>query len=182
MTLLLALLLACGPKAAPPVSPVNPSAALAPETLPTPYTAEQIRDAMPVGTVIRLKMEVSGQPLTEQRWTVTAADAEGCTIHSEVLDAGTGALLVDEGSDASRWDELRDHAAFPAAHTTQAEGEITVPAGTFATRIYHVSAPDAPSRHFWFSPDLPGPPVQMTVLAPDGAELMRMSLIERTRP
>ncbi len=188
MKLLTLLLLACASKApVPTAAPAEaapaeaaPAAALKDNLLPTPFTAEQLRAAMPVGTLMRFRLEAEGQMPAEQRWQVTAADAETCTIASAIYDLSSGALLVDEGAETSTWAELRDHAAFPAGLTTQTSEEIEVPAGRLSVAGYHVRQPDGPMRHFWFSPALPGPPVKMSVVAPNGTELMSMALIERT--
>ncbi len=179
----LLLLLACAPKTAAPSAPTDAPtapAATAPETLPTPYTAEQLRAAMPVGTTMRYRLDAAEQPTMEQRWVVTAADEQTCTIASTMHDPQSGELKVDEGAETSAWTELRDHAAFPPGLTTETSEEIDIPAGHFATRVYHVRQPDGPIRHFWFAPELPGPPVQMVVAAPDGTELMKMTLLERS--
>lgn len=189
------LLAACGgappraespaPAPAPPVTTVEPpppetTQALPDGTAPRPFSAEQIRQAMPVGHVVRLRVEAQGAEPQELRWEVTAADATRCTIASKVYDL-RGALVRDEGAGTSQWTELREHAAFPAAETVITSGTIEVPAGRFETRVYRVTSRDGSFtmvKTLHFATTLPGPPVLMTVER-DGEPLMKMTLLER---
>lgn len=168
----------------PPATVAEPAAssteALPDGTAPRPFSAEQIRAAMPVGHVLRLRMETPGAEPQEQRWEVTAADASTCTISSKVYDS-RGGLVRDEGAGTSLWTELRDHAAFPAAETEIRSGTIEVPAGRFETRVYKVTSRDGVHsvvKTLHFATALPGPPVLMTV-EQSGAQVMKMTLLER---
>lgn len=187
------VLSACGSAATPPAprlpvaAPVTVAApaassteALPDGTAPRPFTAEQIRAAMPVGHLLRLRMEAPGAEPQEQRWEVTSADATHCTIASKVYDQ-SGVLARDEGAGTSLWTELRDHAAFPAAETEITSGTIEVPAGRFDTRVYKVTSRDGVHtvvKTLHFATALPGPPVLMTV-EQDGVLAMKMTLLER---
>jgi hypothetical protein len=179
LTIITALALALAACASSPAAPDGDAPALSPK----PFTAEQIRDAMPVGTLIRLRIVNQGA-VTVEEWHVTEANAESCTIASKILDED-GALLEDQGVGTSRWTELRDHASFQAASTGRSEDRVEVPAGAFDTWTYVVAAPDADGRPtvstFHFAKSLPGPPVLMTVVV-DGAELASMTLVERSSP
>lgn len=147
---------------------------------PLPYTSGELRDAMPVGTSMRFKMESQGETTFEE-WVVTAADTETCTIASKVFDAA-GALVEDQGAEAAKWDDLRDHAAFPAAMTERSDSHVDGPAGSFDTWRYVVSGPGPDGKPmtstFEFAKGLPGPPVSMVVEA-DGQTVVRMTLVER---
>lgn len=156
------------PDPAPEAAPAAPSGDFA----PTPFTAEQIRDAMPAGTVIRWKMGVAGQEATTE-WRVRAADAEGMTLESRAGDRPT---------DTSRatWEELRDHARFPSALTTVETGvPLTTGLGALTTAKYTVTDAEG-TRIFWFDPSLPGPPVQHETVD-DGAVTFHMEQIGRER-
>lgn len=182
---LLILLLACGPKnpSAPTASAPSTEVAevAAPANLPTPYTAEQIRDAMPVGTRVRFRVEAAGQPTVEKTMVVTAADVSTGTFTSQTVDPASGAVLQEEGSSAYPWAELREHAAFPVSQTARSDAEIELPMGRHATWVYTVTDPAGPVTTYWFATTLPGPPVQM-VVSQGGAEVMRMTMIEHSVP
>ena len=135
------------------------------EFAPTPYTSKQLRDALVVGTRIDLRVE-EGRKITEQQMEVIAADAEGCTMATRVLDAD-GKLLEDQGSNVFKWDELRDHAKFPKDKVVRTEGRITVPVGERDAWLYVITSLDEDGKevetYMHFAKDLPGPPVRMVV-------------------
>jgi hypothetical protein len=156
-------------------------AALAPvvtTTAPRPFTPDQIRQAMPIGTRISLRIEAEGQNPTIERWTVTDAGPEACTIASMTYTAATGALLKDEGARTSSWPELADHASFPAAETTVVDGTFTGDIGTHAIREYRVHHADGAVWVYRFAVDLPGPPAEMLV-EKDGKVTLRMTQVLR---
>jgi hypothetical protein len=189
---LLVLGLGCGGGASSSTSPPAassppagaPEAAAAPpapgETSTPPFSAEQIRGAMPVGTRITFRMEGSGEKPFVQEMTVTAADAEGCTIHDRKLEED-GKLLADEGAKTTRWTELESHGRFPAALTTRTDSSVEVPAGRFDTWYYVVQPAKAgePEMRMHFSRTIAGPPISMEVVRGD-AVLMKMVMLSRT--
>lgn len=182
LPILTTLLLACGPKVPSSTAPAAGPSAEAPapataQTLPTPYSAEQIRDAMPVGRTMHFKLEKAGQPPVELRWKVTASDANGCTIHEEIVDPSAGAPVAPGDDSTHAWEELRQHAAFPAQGTVVSQREIDAPMGRLRVDVYRVSE-DAAVTEYSFAPDMPGPPVLMVVTAGD-QEVMRMTMLER---
>lgn len=191
---LLTLLAAC---AHPPATPtpvassgeaaaaaeVAPAATASEDALaPRPYTADQIRGAMPKGTEIDMRIAASGQPTLTQRMVVTASDATGCTLATTVLDHQTGKLVEDKGSATHTWTELVGHASFPAKDTTITKGEVEVPAGHFQTTVYTVLVlGEDGSRSietYTFADTLPGPPVLFTINV-GSQEVYRMTQIGR---
>lgn len=171
---------AAGPAAAPapapaPAAPVAPS----PEIAAPPFSAEQIRLAMPVGTRIVLRIAVAGQAPVLEEMTVTAADEAGCTIQSRKL-AADGTLIQDAGPSTATWAALESHAHFPARETSRSDSTITVPAGSFDTWLYVVESSQAngEERRMHFARALPGPPVSMEVVR-GGATTMTMTMISR---
>lgn len=168
--ILIVLLAAAGCGAgAPPVA-----APAAVELAPRPFTADQLRAAMPVGHTFRWR-ESKPEGVAELTWRVTAADASGCTIASERTPEGGAA--VAEPPETSTWQALANHASFPAAATRIDDSSIDVGAGHFTTRRYVVTA-DGVTREMHFAPDLPGPPVLMKV-SQAGREVFRLELLER---
>jgi L-ascorbate metabolism protein UlaG (beta-lactamase superfamily) len=150
----------------------------APAMAPTPYTAAQIRDAMPVGTVIVYRRAEAGAQTYLDRWTVTAADASSCTIADEIVDEA-GALLSARGTQTSRWEDLRRHAEFPAATLETSDDAVEVPAGRFETWKYVVTEPGGTVTTYQFARELPGPPVWMQVRGNAGVAF-EMALVSRT--
>lgn len=154
-------LVACSRPAQPPATPATPPAAEArAEIAPVLFTLEQLRAGNPQGRVIEFRIEADGKPTVTEHWEFTAVDAETATIHSITRDESGN--VVEDGAGTATWSDLLAHAHFPAATTTiQDDVQLTVPAGTFTTRLYTVKVGDA-TRQFWFAPELPGPPVQFT--------------------
>jgi hypothetical protein len=151
-------------------------------TAPTPFTAEQIRDANPRGTRLVFRIEEADAPpvLREMRFTVT--DDDTATIESVMLDAG-GAPMGEPERSTATWTELRNHAAFPAAATTRSDATCTVPAGRFDCRLYTVrgGTDESPTTsRFHFARTRPGPPVRYEV-EKDGEITFRMTLVEDSR-
>lgn len=142
---------------------------------PRLFSLEQLRQGTQKGRVIELRIAVEGKPPMVDHWEFTAVDADGATIHSVTRDAN-GQVIADE-TGTSKWTELHDHAKFPSASTRFEDGVVlTVPAGTFKTRLYTVRSDATTVRRFWFAVDLPGPPVQFTT-EKDGKVVMRAEML-----
>ena len=168
-----------GGPGAPPVPAPAPPDAIAPR----PFTIDELRAGLPAGTKIRLRIRKAGEPDREERWSFTEADAEGCVIASTVYDA-TGQLVEDQGAARASWAELNEHATFPAARTVREASSIDVPAGHFDTWLYTVvGTPEEGGtdfvKRYSFARNLPGPPVQFTIVDGKGT-VFEMTLIERT--
>ena len=176
----LLVLVACGGAAKEKTqTPAAPQAPEAPEadSAPMMFTVDQLRAGNPQGRVIELRMEAEGKPTVTQHWTFTKVDGETATIHSITKDA-SGNVIADE-TGTSKWTELHEHGKFPAAATTVEDNvEITVPAGTFKTRLYTVKRGDAIAR-FWFATEAPGPPVQFST--EQGGKIIQRAQMLRVR-
>ena len=147
-------------------------------TLPTPYTAAQIRDAYQPGFVSTYR-HVRGADVSLQRTTVVSATAAGVSLRFEPVDAA-GNVVGDVTTGEATWEELRDHAAFPAHATEHFPDEtVVVPYGTVHVRRYVVAGPDGTTRTFWFAPSMPGPPVRMTITNSEGP-VSAMELVQRS--
>jgi hypothetical protein len=171
------MLFACGGAPAPKSPPPAPKTeAPAPATgfAPMLFTVEQLRAGNAKGRRIELRMELDGKPTTTEHWEFTAVDDTNATIHAITRDF-EGQIIADQ-TGTSTWVELHKHGQFPAATTTFEDNvSITVPAGTFTTRLYTVKA-DGATRRVWFATDLPGPPVQFTT-EKDGKVVMRAQML-----
>lgn len=151
---------AAGPTSAYPAAETKTDAA---ETAPSPYTAEEIRAASPVGRRLEFRVETSGKPTLVRVMSFVRSDEAGADVESLSLDE-TGHAMGDKETSRATWEELRAHASFPRAATTIGDETVTVPAGTFDCRVYKVTRGDRVMT-FWFAKSLPGPPVRMTVAA-----------------
>lgn len=141
--------------------------------LPTPFTAAQIRDAMPAGAFFRHRvLDEGGEQITT--WRVLEADDESVSVEYGVQGG------PEPRPATHRWVELRDHARFSAPHTTWEPERIETPAGTFDCRRYTVTA-DGLVKRFWFAHAAPGAPVRM-VVTKDDVPVTEMELLERTLP
>jgi len=178
----------CGGGCTPDPAPATvPSAAVpaeptpeGPEILPHPFTAEQIRDEMVVGSVIVVS---TGTPGSEQisRWTVVAADSNGVDIEFTPVDA-SGHSVGEPTVQHSTWVELRNHASFPADRTTRDDVVRHTELGELEGWLYTVRDDEAATvTEFFFASDLPGAPVHMAVRR-GGDVVMEMKQLSRSRP
>lgn len=180
--LLVFLAVGCGSEATPPQIP-----SLGPETNPDdptilvrPFTAEQIRDEWVPG--LRIIMRRSSPEATSvERWTVVSADDGGVEIEYATIGEN-GSVVGEPAVRRSTWIELRDHASFPAAHSSRDWVSRSTPLGDFEGWLYRVEDPEAATvQEFFFVPDLPGAPVQMRILEGE-ATVFELEQTARERP
>lgn len=185
--------LGCGgarPEAGRTSQPRAPAGPAAPEhgagdseLAPTPFSAEQIRDATRAGRMYRFRQEGEGTPAREQQVEFVAVDPEGCTIRTTNLGPDGQPVSPPEESHAS-WEELEHHAQFPRSSTTIAREPIEVPAGRFDAILYSVvrrMAGHHVAQRYWFATSLPGAPVRVTHER-DGSVVMSLTLLEHRNP
>lgn len=150
------------------------------EILPRPFTAAQIRDEWVVGFQLTL-MRTTPQGEARELWEVVAADDEAVEIRSIPIDAEDNP--IGEASSArSTWEELRDHASFPAESSTVEEVERDTALGALPGLLYSVVEDDAPTVSvYFFARDLPGAPVQLRT-SRAGEIVFELEQIARSRP
>lgn len=157
------------------------------ELLPPHFSADEIRDAMPVGTTLvysTAKVDtladgsgIMGMETQEMRWEVLEAYSAQVTIRYVMLGSKT-----EPTERTHAWAELATHSQFPAQMTKREDGvSVTVPAGTFTCTRYTVREPGGEVSVYDFNPGMAGPPVQM-VQTVSGQERMRMSLVRHAIP
>lgn len=122
---------------------------------PTPFTAYEIRQACPAGRTLTARTEAAGEP-----------DRVDVTIFVETDEKGA---LVESNGQRHRvtWQELQNHASFPAEMTTIHDDVVEGPLGRLDCLSYRVVADDTVST-FWFEKGRPGMPVLFTTEV-DGA-------------
>jgi hypothetical protein len=152
---------------------------LAPGTLPTPFTADEIRDGSPVGKTIRLLIEMEGKdPIIRlNRWV--ECDADGATVEKTKYSLA-GDRLGRPDTERSTWLELQEHASFRSDVTTMERERIETPLGLLDCIRYTVVDGQSVDT-FWFWPSAPGMPVKYTS-AEDGRVTSSVTVIERTLP
>ena len=134
-----------------------------PSILMRPFTAEEIRDEWVPGLRLLMRRN-SPEEIRVERWTVVAADDEGADIEFATI-AEDGSVVGEPSVVRSAWVELRDHASFPAAHSTREWVSSSTMLGEFEGWLYRVAEPNAATvQEYFFVPSLPGAPVQMRIL------------------
>ena len=151
-----------------------------PSILRRPFTSEQIRDEWVAGLTILMQTKaVQGSAL--ERWKVLSADAEGAEIEFTEVDRDgnpSGQPRVGRSS----WEELRNHATFPATAATREELTMDTALGQLDGWFYTVrDAAGGTRTEYFFAKSLPGAPVQMRVLKNEET-VMELAQIERQRP
>jgi hypothetical protein len=96
--------------------------------------------------------------------------------------ADDGSVVGEPSVVRSTWVELRDHASFPAAHSSREWVSRSTMLGDFEGWLYRVANPDAAVvNEFFFVPSLPGTPVQVRALDGD-ATVFELEQTARLRP
>jgi hypothetical protein len=170
------------PGAAPP--PPGPGAVELDRDDPTilvrPFTAEQIRDEWVPGLRLLMRRTTPDGARIE-RWTVIDADNEGADIEFATI-ADDGTVEGEPPVKHSTWVELRDHAAFPAAHATREWVSRTTGLGEYEGWLYRIADDSADTvQEYFFVPELPGAPVQMRILQGD-TTVFELEQTARLRP
>lgn len=151
---------------------------------PTPFTAAQLREGLPSGSIRRFQMDRPQGPLMIQTMKFTGSDAEGTEVEMSVTDVDGKPMGTSHRAGKRPWTFFQSHASYPLEHTTITEATIETKAGSFDCFVYRVVRPDSSPNvidMFWFAREVPGPPVMMRSMA--GDELIyTMELIEVIRP
>jgi hypothetical protein len=151
----------------------------APPFLPTPYSAEQIREVWQPGFQVETKTtDAGGESL--RRLTVVAASAEGCTIRSEALSA-QGSTTGEPRELRSSWEELRDHARFAASKATRERAECRSPLGALPGWRYATTNANGDALAMCFADATPGPPVEYEVHR-EGKRISRTEHVQFGQP
>ena len=166
--------LACAGAAEAPATPATDApgaeasgvASPAGGTFPSPYTAEQLREASKPGRTWTWRVETLGKPTVESSASFGALDAEGV----ELVSDGTSKRIT--------WEELRRHAEFPRAAVITREETVTLPAGTYDCVVYVVTDPRTREiTSYYFAKDLPGAPVYF-YSEKDGTRVLTSTLVK----
>ena len=147
--LLLAAVLAWSSSAAAAAEPAA--------TLPTPYTADQIRDAWSKGLTIVVRT-TDEKGVSFMRHEVTGWSDEGMEMASVPVDA-TGAAQGEPHVMNAKWTELLEHGRFPAASATRRRVAQETALGRLRGWLYRVKQDDGTTAIYFFPDSTPGMPV-----------------------
>jgi hypothetical protein len=147
------------------------------DLLPTPFSADEIREGCPEGRTIRLLVEpAQGEPFERVNRFVDC-DESGATLERWRLGAD-GSIDGEPERARTTWLDLQRHAAFPAEGATRSRETLELPIGRVECLRYDVrmSPPDnAPVATFWFALDHPGMPVRYE--QPTGGGVDRTTMV-----
>jgi len=151
--------------------------------LPTPFTAAEIKAAMPVGLQIHWEESKNGAT-SYSRWTITAADDTTVTIKFSVHDKD-GKQLGDSVERTSAFEDLRSHALFPEQRAKREKKTVTSAVGKGDGWQYIVSSKlddgTKEESRYTFLRSLPGAPVKTQVFR-DGTLVSGMTQVKRINP
>lgn len=156
----------------------DPANRLTPGHTPTPYSAEQIREACPDGRQDFYRIEVPGRPTIIRITTFVKGDGESVQFSTRQEDED-GAVLGKPSSSRARWEDLQAHASFPSEQTEISQDRCQVPAGAYDCWVYRVRRREKGrlrETRFWFAKQLAGPPVLLEDET-DGRRVFTMTLI-----
>jgi hypothetical protein len=125
---------------------------------PTPFTADEIRDASPPGQTLRLRVEVHGQAPFIRLNRYVEVDAEGASVERSAFSM-EGEPLGPPEMQRMTWLQLQRHASFPLEATRIEQESIDTPMGRLDCLRYTVGEGDS-VQTFWFATALPGMPVK----------------------
>jgi hypothetical protein len=141
---------------------------------PTPFSAEQIRQACAPGRRNVYRVAAAAADPYLETWTFRRGDATGGQFTQ--LRTGLDGMPRSEVEQiGATWDELQAHASYPAATTSLAVATVAATAGTFDGWLYETVEGESVTRA-WFARGLPGPPV-LIVTERTGAEVFRYELL-----
>lgn len=131
---------------------------LEPDTLPTPFTALEIRDASPEGTVIVVRTTRPGGPPTYRRRTFLITDAAGTRLEVVAVDEAGDPIEGPRVQNPS-WVDLQSHAVMSADSTVRERETITTALGEHECWRYTRRARAGATQIYWFALNLPGMPI-----------------------
>ncbi len=144
-----------------------------PGTLPTPFSAGEIRDATTPGMTLLVRTTSSEGASTYRRITfvsVDLLDAERETVTCSAAGVAQGETHVEH----STWRQLQEHAAFDSSSATYRDEARDTPMGWLNCRRYDVRRPEGTAL-FWFAREYPGMPF---VYEHRDSDLVAQTLVE----
>ncbi|WP_392543698.1 hypothetical protein [Oryzobacter telluris] len=140
---------------------------------PTPFTADEIRDASPDGRTLTVTTAPAGAPPSTVRIRYTEGDAAGAVqVRTPLEEDGREGEAT---STVVTWAALQGHASFPVATTTRDEVDLDHELG--ALHCLRYTATDGEDVDtFWFDLARPGMPVRVQS-ARSGSTVVVMTVV-----
>ena len=174
----LSLLIICGMLgclAARPTLPPDENR-LKPGDAPTPYSAGEIRGALPEGSWIRFTREVAGGPEVVVEFRFGNSSDEEAALEVATLDEAGNAMAEPKRSRPA-WKELQSHASFSQGKTAITRTARDTFKGRLDCWLYEVRDGETLTK-YWFAETLPGPPVFLEEYK-GGALQLKMTMVGR---
>lgn len=147
------------------VTPVDDPHVLSPDLLPTPFSADEIRDGCPPGRSCRTLVEPAGGAAYVRVSRFGEHTADGC-LYERWVESVDGVITGERTVSPVPWLALQRHAGFVAAMSTVAPERITTPLGDLDCLRYDVRD-GADVTTFWFARSRPGMPVKVVEVVGD---------------
>lgn len=147
-----------------------------PGTLPTPFTAEEIRSGCPDGRTTRQRVEADGRVVGYRTNVFRDGDADGATTETQEFDAD-GVPTGPPSVGRTTWLAFQRHASFAADRTTREAVRLETPLGWRDCLHYQRSDPDGSTSDFWFALSSPGLPIRYRTVR-DGRVAHEVVVIE----
>lgn len=146
------------------------------EHLPTPYSADQIRDAWQVGLTVVTRVSTPRGESTSHTIVTDWTEEKVALIEQPLDDMGQA---VGEATPIEvSWTDLRDHARFPTSAATRERTKQSTPLGDLEGWRYIMKHGETDQSEFFFADAYPGPPV-VFLRRSEGEVVMRAEMIER---
>ncbi len=147
---------------------------LDPDHLPTPYSADEIREGTAEGRTLVVLTEPAGAPGSTRTVRYTECGSDGAVQNRTPVDERGRAVGEPHVSPVS-WLELQQHASFPADRTVAERVRLEHPLGDLDCVRYTVGQGDAVDT-FWFDVARPGMPV-LVDSRKGGQSVLRMTVV-----
>ncbi|NUN14883.1 MAG: hypothetical protein HUU55_14740 [Myxococcales bacterium] len=144
-----------------------------------PFSAGVIRDATGVGQTYVFRLSGGGQPPILRKTVFLEVTAVDTKIQTVLTDTD-GKPFDGPKEWRFTWEQLEEHAHFPAQQTERTEKKVTVPTGTYdCWHFVVIETVDGKKKvsEYAFAKHLPGPPIWMSVTI-DGELQTNMELIQ----
>ncbi|MEM7585520.1 MAG: hypothetical protein AAF560_19170 [Acidobacteriota bacterium] len=150
------------------------------ETLPTPYTAEQIRDEWTRGFWLDTRVTTPEGTKSSRMEVVSWSEAQ-VEMREVPLSEVDGEMKPGEPgpTQTATWEQLRDHASFPQASAERQRETRKTELGELEGWVYRVKGPDGSTSEFFFADRYPGPPVSYG-RAMEGKRMFRVEQFARS--
>ena len=136
--------------------------------LSPPFTADRIRMATPDGHTLDIVTMREGEEVDRRRTVYFGPDET--SVSMRLASLSPAGVVSDEVMEArTTWEDLRDHAVFPAETTTMTTETIETPLGSLECTRYDVASGET-TLAFWFAAAFPGMPIRYATLS-DGREV-----------